>query len=213
MKSSCGAGRGRQRGVHRAARRRRGGRGRHRSAEPLGRARQAAASNVVDCRTGRWPDAADRQTSGERGERSTISSMPVPKISAHDRCIRAVDSSICRSQQRESDLPDAGPGGDSVRDDPRDARHSTRRPASRRIESPLVHGRLAGPLGGARRWWSDTTNLNGRTGVTGNGRNTPFSQSMHLVERFTRVDADTIQYEARSTMPRRGRGRGRSGSR
>ena len=42
----------------------------------------------------------------------------------------------------------------------------------------------------------DTTNLNGRTGVTGNGRNTPFSPSMHLIERFTRVDADTIQYEA-----------------
>jgi hypothetical protein len=57
-------------------------------------------------------------------------------------------------------------------------------------------------MGDARGHWEgetlvvDTTNLNGRTGVTGNGRNTPFSPSMHLIERFTRVDADTMQYEA-----------------
>ena len=57
-------------------------------------------------------------------------------------------------------------------------------------------------MGDSRGHWEgdtlvvETTNFNGRTGVTGNGRNTPFSQSIHLIERFTRVDADTIEYQA-----------------
>ena len=67
---------------------------------------------------------------------------------------------------------------------------------------PHAGSSLRSYMGDARGHWEgetlvvDTTNLNGRTGVTGNGRNTPFSPSMHLIERFTRVDADTIQYEA-----------------
>jgi hypothetical protein len=67
---------------------------------------------------------------------------------------------------------------------------------------PHVGSKIRSYMGDARGHWEgetlvvDTTNLNGRTGVTGNGRNTPFSPSMHLIERFTRVDADTIQYEA-----------------
>ena len=69
---------------------------------------------------------------------------------------------------------------------------------------PHVGSRLRSYMGDARGHWEgdtlvvDTTNLNGRTGVTGNGRNTPFSPSMHLIERFTRVDADTIQYRGRA---------------
>jgi len=67
---------------------------------------------------------------------------------------------------------------------------------------PHAGSRLRSYMGDSRGHWEgetlvvDTTNLNGRTGVTGNGRNTPFSQSMHLTERFTRVDADTIEYQA-----------------
>ncbi len=67
---------------------------------------------------------------------------------------------------------------------------------------PHVGQNIRTYMGDARGHWDgntlvvETTNLNGRTGTTGNGRNTPFSQSIRLVERFTRVDADTIQYEA-----------------
>lgn len=42
----------------------------------------------------------------------------------------------------------------------------------------------------------DTTNLTGRTGIGANGRAIYHSDALHLVERFTRVDADTIQHEA-----------------
>ena len=57
-------------------------------------------------------------------------------------------------------------------------------------------------MGDARGHWEgdtlgvETTNLNGKTGITGNGRNTPYSTSMRLVERLTRIDKDTIEYEA-----------------
>jgi hypothetical protein len=42
----------------------------------------------------------------------------------------------------------------------------------------------------------DTTNFNGRTGIGANGRALYHSDALHVVERFTRVDANLIQYEA-----------------
>ena len=48
----------------------------------------------------------------------------------------------------------------------------------------------------------DTTNFNGRTGIGANGRAIYHSDALHVVERFTRVDADTMQYEARVDDPR-----------
>jgi len=42
----------------------------------------------------------------------------------------------------------------------------------------------------------DTTNFNGKTGSDGrNGDGNPTSEALRLVERFTRVDADTLRYE------------------
>jgi hypothetical protein len=73
---------------------------------------------------------------------------------------------------------------------------------------PHVGSTLRSYMGDARGHWEgntlvvETTNLNGRTGTTGNGRNTPFSQAMRLVERFTRIDNDTIEYEAKLDDPR-----------
>jgi hypothetical protein len=51
------------------------------------------------------------------------------------------------------------------------------------------------------RWEEDTLvvetmNLNGKVGLTRNGNTTPTSQDLRIVERFTRVDSGTIQYEA-----------------
>jgi hypothetical protein len=72
---------------------------------------------------------------------------------------------------------------------------------------PHVGSGIRSYMGDARGHWEgetlvvETTNLNGKTGTTGNGRNTPFSPSVRLVERFTRVDNDTIAYEARLDDP------------
>jgi hypothetical protein len=42
----------------------------------------------------------------------------------------------------------------------------------------------------------ETTNFNGKTGSLGrNGNGNPTSEALRLVERFTRRDADTLQYE------------------
>ena len=64
-------------------------------------------------------------------------------------------------------------------------------------------------MGDSRGRWEgstlviDTTNFNGRTAATNPGtsgspmqNNVPTSTSLHIVERLTRVDADTIDYEA-----------------
>jgi hypothetical protein len=73
---------------------------------------------------------------------------------------------------------------------------------------PHVGAAIRSYMGDARGHWEgdtlvvETTNLNGRTGTTGNGRNTPFSQAMRLIERFTRVDQDTIEYQARLDDPK-----------
>jgi hypothetical protein len=42
----------------------------------------------------------------------------------------------------------------------------------------------------------DTTNFNGRTGIGANGRAIYHSDALHVVEHLTRVDADTMRYEA-----------------
>ena len=57
------------------------------------------------------------------------------------------------------------------------------------------HGRLPQWMGDSRGHWEgqtlvvDTINFNGKAPVRGSDTN------LHLVERFTRVDADTIRYE------------------
>jgi hypothetical protein len=48
----------------------------------------------------------------------------------------------------------------------------------------------------------ETANFNGTIGVTGNGRLMPTSDSLRMVERFTRTDANTIQYEATVDDPK-----------
>ncbi|MEK7215363.1 MAG: hypothetical protein AAB289_07210, partial [Chloroflexota bacterium] len=70
--------------------------------------------------------------------------------------------------------------------------------------SPNIRTYMGDPRG---HWEGDTlvvetTNFNGKTGVTGNGRATYTSDAIRLLERFTRVDADTIQYEATIDDPK-----------
>jgi hypothetical protein len=67
---------------------------------------------------------------------------------------------------------------------------------------PHVGTRIAQYMGDARgRWEGDTLvveslNFNARVGLTLNGNATPASRRLRIEERFTRVDADTIRYEA-----------------
>jgi hypothetical protein len=66
---------------------------------------------------------------------------------------------------------------------------------------PHVSGVLRSYMGDSRgRWEGDTlvvetTNMNGKVGLTRNGNTTPASERMRMVERFTRVADDTLQYE------------------
>jgi hypothetical protein len=48
----------------------------------------------------------------------------------------------------------------------------------------------------------ETTNFNSKVGARGNGNNFPMSDALRLVERFTRLDADTLQYEVRIDDPK-----------
>jgi hypothetical protein len=63
-------------------------------------------------------------------------------------------------------------------------------------------------MGDSRGRWEngvlvvDTTNLTDRTSIGFNGNGLRHSTAMHLVERFTRTDADTIQYEVTIDDPK-----------
>ena len=67
---------------------------------------------------------------------------------------------------------------------------------------PHVDSKIKSWMGDSRgRWEGDTlviesTNFNAKVGLTLNGNSTPTSQKLKIVERLTRVDANTIQYQA-----------------
>jgi hypothetical protein len=67
---------------------------------------------------------------------------------------------------------------------------------------PHLSGAIRSYMGDPRGRWEgetlvvETTNFNGKTGSLGrNGNGNPTSEALRLVERFTRRDADTLQYE------------------
>jgi hypothetical protein len=67
---------------------------------------------------------------------------------------------------------------------------------------------IRGFMGEARGRWEgntlvvESTHFNGRFGARGNGNNIPLSQELHVVERFTRTGADTLEYEITVTDPK-----------
>jgi hypothetical protein len=76
-------------------------------------------------------------------------------------------------------------------------------------KSPHVGSGIRSYMGDSRGHWEgntlvvDTTNFLGRkTGLIGNGGGTPFSEDLHIVERFTRVDPETINYELNINDPK-----------
>ena len=73
---------------------------------------------------------------------------------------------------------------------------------------PRLAPAITSYMGDARGRWEgstlvvDTTNFNGRTGSLGrNGNGNPTSGALRLVERFTRRDADTLDYSVRIEDP------------
>ena len=79
---------------------------------------------------------------------------------------------------------------------------------------PHIGSRIVSYLGDSRGHWEgntlvvDTTNFNGKSSATNPGtpgspplNNVPTSQQLHIVERFTRVAPDTLQYEATVNDP------------
>ena len=62
-------------------------------------------------------------------------------------------------------------------------------------------------MGDSRGHWEgdtlviETTNFNGKVGMTRNGDTAPTSTELRLVERLTRIDTDTLQYEATVNDP------------
>jgi hypothetical protein len=74
---------------------------------------------------------------------------------------------------------------------------------------PHLPGALRSYMGDPRGWWErdtlvvETTNFNGKTGsYARNGNGNPTSDALRLVERFTRRDADTLEYQVTVDDPR-----------
>jgi len=73
---------------------------------------------------------------------------------------------------------------------------------------PHVGSKIRQYLGDSRGHWEgttlvvETTNFNGKVGMTRNGNTLPTSQDLKIVERFERVNQTTLQYTATVTDPK-----------
>jgi hypothetical protein len=125
-------------------------------------------------------------------------------LSVYDRCItRGLIGSMVAVGYNAGNEIVQGPGWLAIRNE---MIHETRLIPldGRRHLSPVIRSYMGDSIG---RWDGttlvvDTTNFNGTTGIGANGRAIYHSDALHVVERFTRTDADTIQYEARVEDPK-----------
>jgi len=119
-------------------------------------------------------------------------------LSVYDRCItRGLIGSMVAIGYNAGNQIVQGPGWVGLRNE---MIHETRMIPTdgRKHVSPVIRTYMGDSVG---RWDGatlvvDTTNFNGRTGIGANGRATYHSDALHVVERVTRVDANTLQYEA-----------------
>jgi hypothetical protein len=119
-------------------------------------------------------------------------------LSVCDRCItRGLIGSMVAVGYNAGNEIVQGPGWVAIRNE---MIHETRLIPldGRRHVSSAIRSYMGHSIG---RWDGttlvvDTTNFNGTTGVGANGRAIYHSDAFHVVERFTRVDVDTIQYAA-----------------
>jgi hypothetical protein len=169
-------------------------------------------SLVVDPQNGRIPPMTPE------GERRTAS-IPATRyydnsgagafngpedLSVYDRCItRGLIGSMVAVGYNAGNEIVQGPGWVAIRNE---MIHETRLIPldGRKHLSSAIRSYMGHSIG---RWDGatlvvDTANFNGTTGIGANGRALYHSDALHVVERFTRVDADTMQYEARLEDPK-----------
>jgi len=119
-------------------------------------------------------------------------------LSVYDRCItRGLIGSMVAVGYNAGNQIVQGPGWVALRNE---MIHEARTiPLDGRPHAPAA---IRSYMGDSRGRWDgttlvvDTANFNGKTGVGANGRAIYHSDALHVTERFTRTDADTIQYEA-----------------
>ena len=170
---------------------------------------QRQASLIVDPPNGRMPPMTPdgERRAAERARRSSTGAGPFNEpddLDYYDRCIsRGVLGSIAPVVYNNGTEIVQSPGYVAIR---YEMIHETRIiPLDGRAQvSPAVRQHMGLARG---RWEGDTlvvetTNFNGTIGVTGNGRLMPTSDALKMVERFTRIDAKTIQYEATIDDPK-----------
>jgi hypothetical protein len=170
---------------------------------------QRQASLIVDPPNGRMPPMTPdgERRAADRARRSSTGAGPfnAPEdLDTYDRCIsRGVLGGISPVVYNNGTEIVQSPGYVAIR---YEMIHQTRIIPldGRAVPSSAVRQHE----GIARGRWEgetlvvETTNFNGTIGVTGNGRLMPTSDALRMVERFTRVDADTIQYEATVDDPK-----------
>jgi hypothetical protein len=177
---------------------------------------QRQASLIVDPPNGRMPPMTPdgERRAADRARRSSTGAGPFngpEDLDYYDRCIsRGVLGSIAPVVYNNGTEIVQSPGYVAIR---YEMIHETRiipldpsraSGSSRAEVSPAVRQHSGIARG---RWEGDTlvvetTNFNGTIGVTGNGRLMPTSDALKMVERFTRIDANTIQYEATVDDPK-----------
>jgi len=164
-------------------------------------------SLIVQPANGRFPPVTDEgKRRAENSWRDSFGKGPWNRpedLGPYDRCIsRGLLGSMFPSAYNNGNEIVQGPGFVAIRNE---MVHEARViPLDNR---PHVPPTIRGFMGDARgRWDSNTlivesTNFNGKFGARGNGNNIPLSDRLHVVERFTRLDAETLQYEITVTDP------------
>jgi hypothetical protein len=176
---------------------------------------QRQASLIVDPPDGRFPPMTPE---GERRSKEAYSTyfLDFPDaVTAHpfndfsdlgvyDRCItRGLLPSILPTAYNMGNQIMQVPGAVIIRNE---MIHETRViPLDGRAH---VGSKIREYLGDSRGHWEGTTlvvetsNFNGKVGMTRNGNTLPTSQDLKIVERFERVDAKTLRYTATVTDPK-----------
>jgi hypothetical protein len=173
------------------------------------------ASLVVDPVDGRFPPMTAEGEKRSKEAYSTyfldfpdaVTAHPFNEFSdlgVYDRCItRGLLASILPTAYNMGNQIIQVPGAVIVRNE---MIHETRViPLDGR---PHVNSKIRQYLGDSRGRWEgptlvvETTNFNGKVGITRNGNTLPTSQDLKIVERFERVSLDTMQYTATVTDPK-----------
>ena len=161
------------------------------------------AGLIVDPPDGRMPPLSEEgQRRAAARQRARAGRGPADSYedrSLYDRCItRGVLGSILPVIYNNGNQIIQAPGWVAIRNE---MIHETRivpldgRP---HVSAQAFHQNMGDSRG---RWEGntlvvETTNLDGRTGAGGNGGANQYSEKAKITERFTRLDADTLKYEA-----------------